>query len=143
MSEMSYGTAVSRALRLVCPRCGKGRLFKNLIVMYPRCSECSLKYEREPGYFLGSIYINYGFIGLTTMMAYLGLHYGAGYSNEALTPFLVTYVVGGSLFLFRYARSWWLTMDCYCDPIGFGRQRNPSDDSESGNITENHLNAPR
>jgi hypothetical protein len=28
--------------------------------MYERCSVCDLKYEREPGYFLGAMYISYG-----------------------------------------------------------------------------------
>ena len=28
--------------------------------MYQQCSVCNLKYEREPGYFLGARYISYG-----------------------------------------------------------------------------------
>ncbi|HEX4488842.1 MAG TPA: hypothetical protein VH088_21375 [Terriglobales bacterium] len=28
--------------------------------MYDDCSVCHLKYEREPGYFLGAMYISYG-----------------------------------------------------------------------------------
>jgi hypothetical protein len=28
--------------------------------MYQQCSVCNLKYEREPGYFLGAMYISYG-----------------------------------------------------------------------------------
>jgi hypothetical protein len=28
--------------------------------MYEQCSVCNLKYEREPGYFLGAMYISYG-----------------------------------------------------------------------------------
>ena len=27
--------------------------------MYEQCSVCNLKYEREPGYFLGAMYISY------------------------------------------------------------------------------------
>jgi len=99
--------------------------------MFERCSCCSLKFERAPGYFLGSTYINYGFMVMTTMTAYFGLHYGLEISNDRLTvPFLI-YCVVMPLILFRYARAWWLAMDCFCDPVGFGMhsdpEENPSD----------------
>jgi uncharacterized protein (DUF983 family) len=118
--EISYGTAASRALKLRCPRCGRGPLFKNFITMYDRCPECSLKYERAPGYFLGSTYVNYGFMAITTTSMYMALHYGAEISNETLTIPLLVYCIAMPIILFRYARSWWLAMDCYCDPTGFG-----------------------
>ena len=28
--------------------------------MHPRCTVCNLRFEREPGYFLGAMYISYG-----------------------------------------------------------------------------------
>ena len=28
--------------------------------MHPRCPECGLNFNREPGYFLGAMYISYG-----------------------------------------------------------------------------------
>ena len=120
MAEIQYGTAVRRSLRLRCPRCGRGELFYNLFFMFERCPECGLKYERAPGYFLGSTYINYGFIVLTIIPAYMALHYGMGISNETLTIPFVAYCTIVPLFMFRYARAWWLAMDCYCDPVGFG-----------------------
>src|SRR3982074_1067765 len=47
-----------------CPRCRVGRIFHHSIFlgfpkMYERCSVCHLRYEREPGYFLGAMYISY------------------------------------------------------------------------------------
>lgn len=120
MAESNYGTFASRALQLRCPRCGVGHLFKNMIIMHQRCPHCSLKYERAPGYFLGSTYINYGFMAITVMSAYFALHYGAGFSNNQLAVPLFVYCLLMPLVLFRYARSWWLAMDCYCDPVGFG-----------------------
>ena len=129
VAEIKYGTLASRALRLRCPRCGRGALFKNLIVMYDRCPDCSLKYERAPGYFLGSTYVNYGFMAITTTSAYMGLHYGLGLSNEILAAPLLAYCILMPIFLFRYARAWWLAMDCYCDPTGFGLHSEPTTES--------------
>ena len=87
--------------------------------MFPECSNCHLRYERAPGYFLGSAYVNYGFVALSLTAMYMGLHFGAGISNRVLTPPLVAYCVIVPLILFRFARSYWLAMDCYFDPVGF------------------------
>lgn len=119
MTRPTSGSAVSRALRLRCPRCGQGRLFRNWFAMFPRCPECHFVYERDPGYFLGSTYINYGFTAVTLTAIYMVLHFGYGVSNQVLTPPLVAYCVVVPLVLFRYARSWWLMMDCYLDTTGF------------------------
>ena len=100
-------------------------------MMYDRCPGCSLKYERAPGYFLGSTYVNYGFMALTTTAMYMGLHYGAEFSNDVLAIPLSIYCIVMPIILFRYARSWWLAMDCYCDPIGFGVHEESSQDSSS------------
>src|SRR5690348_13144551 len=47
-----------RSLRLRCPACGDGRIYRRLVRMRPGCSHCGLVYEREQGYFVGAIYIN-------------------------------------------------------------------------------------
>ena len=38
--------------------------------MHERCPHCGVKFEREPGFFLGSIYINYGLTALIVAVAY-------------------------------------------------------------------------
>ncbi len=48
-----------------CPRCRVGKIFPRSIFlgfpkMHEECSVCHLRYEREPGYFLGAMYISYG-----------------------------------------------------------------------------------
>ena len=45
-----------------CPACGKGTVFRGLLSMAPQCSECGLRYEKEPGFFLGASIAAY-FIG--------------------------------------------------------------------------------
>lgn len=52
---------------LKCPKCSKGNLFtkKGLIVysdmleMPEKCSHCGLKYELEPGFWLGALWTSY------------------------------------------------------------------------------------
>jgi uncharacterized protein (DUF983 family) len=42
-----------------CPNCGARSLFHGLIGMRERCSDCGLLFEREQGFFLGSMVFNY------------------------------------------------------------------------------------
>jgi uncharacterized protein (DUF983 family) len=123
LAGITYGEAAQRALALRCPRCGRGPLFRTWFTMYPRCTDCGFVFERAPGFFLGSAYVNYAFMAVTLTALYLGLHYGAGLSNQVLAPPLLAYCIVVPLVLFRYARAWWLAMDCYFDVTGAEEDR--------------------
>jgi len=114
--KLELSTVLGRAARLRCPRCGEGKLFIGWFRMHERCSHCGLKYERAPGYFLGSTYINYGLTTMILMFAYIGLHFGLELSHRAVTAPLMAFVVIFPLFFFRYARAFWLALDCFFDP---------------------------
>lgn len=86
--------------------------------MHHHCSECGFVYERAPGYFLGSAYINYGITVVSLTVLYVTLHFGFELSNQVVTAPLVLYFVCLPLFMFRFARSLWLAMDCYYDTEG-------------------------
>ena len=43
-----------------CPRCRYGIVFRGHFAMNNLCPVCGMKFEREPGYFLGAMYISYG-----------------------------------------------------------------------------------
>ena len=119
MTRPTFDDLLKRALRLRCPRCGGGRLFRGSFRMHDRCSACNLKFERAPGYFLGSTYINYGLTAVLSAIAYVGLVFGGGWTNrEVLVPMLA-FVVLFPLLFFRFARSFWLGVDCWFDRTGF------------------------
>jgi uncharacterized protein (DUF983 family) len=117
--ERQMGTLIGRALKLRCPRCAGGKLFLGWFRMYEACPNCKLKYERAPGYFLGSAYINYGLTAFIVTGAYMALRYGAGIPRATLAAPLLAFCVGFPLFFFRYARALWLSMDYYFDVEGF------------------------
>lgn len=120
--DRSFRRSLWRAIRLLCPNCGAGRLFGGLIRMEPRCRGCHFVFERSPGYFLGSTYINYGVTAVLTTAAYVIVHFGFGVDNSVLVPALLMFCLVFPLVFFRFARSLWLSVDCYLDP---------PDDSES------------
>ena len=58
-----------RELRLRCPCCGHGRLFKTTFRVHDHCVSCGERFERESGQWFGVIYIN---LGLTLALAATG-----------------------------------------------------------------------
>jgi uncharacterized protein (DUF983 family) len=107
---------MGRALRLRCPRCGEGMLFVNWYHMRPRCDWCGLVYEREPGFFLGSIYVNYGLTALLTTIIYVALVATDAASPDATLWGLAAFCILFPTWFFRYARSLWMAFDQLWDP---------------------------
>lgn len=102
---------LASALRLRCPACGRGRLFTGWFAMERACPACGLDLVREPGFYLGSIYVNYGVTALATIGLYGLLVLLAGWSAErALAACLVVAVLLPA-WLFRYARALLLAID--------------------------------
>ena len=81
----------------------------------PACAHCGLVFERSPGYFLGSTYINYGITAVGLMALYGGLHFGVGWTNRELAIPLSLFCVGFPMYNFRRARALWLALDCRWD----------------------------
>ena len=101
----------SRAARLRCPRCGSGPLFRGWFRMHEACPRCGFSYEREPGFYLGSIYVNYGATVILTGALYALLVMGLGFSNETALAVCLTAAVLCPILFFRHARSFLLALD--------------------------------
>ena len=115
---------VARAFRLLvwglclrCPRCGARSLFRTWFSMYERCAVCHLRFEREQGYFLGAMYINYG---VTVVLALIGSFALEWWTAVSLAQQLLLWAGFCALFpvlFFRYSRSLWLAFDHIFDPV--------------------------
>lgn len=108
--------ALWRAVRLRCPVCGQGRLFRNWFTMHPRCDHCGVAFEREPGFFLGSIYFNYGLTALLVIAAFLILFFTEIIPQQQAFFILLAFSILFPVWFFRYARSLWLAFDHHIDP---------------------------
>lgn len=105
-------------------------MFTGLFHMHETCPVCRLKFEREPGYFLGSIYINYGLTAMLTTIAWMVLQLGYGIAPKPLAYGLLAFCVVFGTFFFRYARALWLALDCrFEDDRFFERDLTVSGDS--------------
>lgn len=110
------GTLYLRAIRLRCLRCGEGPLFRNWFRMHRECEKCGFVYERGPGYFLGSVYFNYGLTALLVTALYLGMWLGDVLPQEQLFWMVLAVAVVFPLLFFRWARSFWMAFDHALDP---------------------------
>jgi len=102
---------LARALRLRCPRCGEEPLFRGLARMHDACSHCGLSFRREPGFYLGSIYLNYGATVIVTGLLYAALVLWADASHETALGICLAVAVLLPVLLFRHARSLLLALD--------------------------------
>lgn len=71
---MALGPKLLGLLRQRCPRCMQGAIYRRGITMHVACPACGQVYEREPGYFVGSMYISYGMATVVMGLFMLGLH---------------------------------------------------------------------
>ena len=116
-TRATRGAILFRALRLRCPRCGGDKLFRGYFRMNKRCAKCGLVYDKEPGYFLGSIYYNYGFTAVVMTISYISLFLFSDIDPDTLLWSHVAFCFIFPLWFFRYARALWLAMDeCFDRP---------------------------
>jgi len=111
-----YWSVMWRSWRLRCPRCGQGLLFLGWFRMRRRCDWCGLNYEREPGFFLGSIYVNYGLTAVLVTISYFALYAANIFPQQDVLVILAVFCFVFPVWFFRYARSLWLGFDQYWDP---------------------------
>ena len=118
---------IGRALRLRCPACGQGPFAAGWFSTHPKCERCGLNFDREPGYYLGAIYFNYGLTALVTVAVFFTLYLAFQVSPDRMVWPLAAFCLVFPLWFFRHARSLWRAMDQYIDPdptiseVGTGR----------------------
>lgn len=84
--------------------------------MNPACPDCGVEFEREEGYFLGSMYITFITTYLAGITAYLIGALMLGWSNTILIVGVLAGVLLIPLVIWRWARSAWLAFDQFVQP---------------------------
>ena len=121
---MTGSSIFLRVCRLVCPVCGKGKLFKSHFCRRERCAHCRWRFERGEGFWVGGselhMIASYGL----SMLVCLPVIFIAG-----ATPLILTCAIAGhvvfSLLAFRYSRAVFIGIDFLLDP---GPPPPPDDD---------------
>ena len=86
--------------------------------MLSRCAVCDLEFEREQGYFVGAIYLNYAATAVIAMGGYFALELLVAPSLVQQLVLWGTFTIVFPLWFFRYSKSLWLALDYFFDPAG-------------------------
>ncbi len=111
MTFGDLGRILKRSFRLKCPRCEHGHLFRNYFKMFTQCENCRLTFEREYGYFVGAMYLNYGITVLIAFSCFFFVQW------IAPIPFLINLTIWAlfslifPILFYRYSKSLWLNFD--------------------------------
>jgi uncharacterized protein (DUF983 family) len=95
-----------------CPKCRRGDVFSgtlyglNLQKTNDRCSHCGMKFEVEPGFFYGAMYVSYAFV--VGEMLNVGLFTYLITGNDTSPWLYISTIIGVILLLtpinYRYSR---------------------------------------
>jgi len=110
---------VRRAAHWRCPNCGRGRLFRGVFRMLPRCPECGLSYFPEQGYYLGAMIINYAattaVVVAIFLLSLLFPDFATLSTNSKILLWMAFAIVLSLLFV-RHSYSFWLGIDFWIKP---------------------------
>ncbi|MDI9339631.1 MAG: DUF983 domain-containing protein [Sediminibacterium sp.] len=111
LPEVFYSTVANK-----CPRCHKGKVFSsrnpynfsNGLHMNERCSKCDLKYEREPGFFYGALYVSYALMSGIFILWFVSDLLWLHMETTTLLICVITTMLVSFPLMFRWARTLWL-----------------------------------
>ena len=108
-------------LRERCPRCRTGKIFRGSAFlgfpkMHERCPVCFLRFEREPGYFLGAMYISYGLALLIITLFATGFWIATDWWITKDTIWAVVLFLPLAPAITYFSRVLWIYLDQAFDP---------------------------
>lgn len=105
---------LGRCLRNRCPVCGEDRPFQGLWRMRHHCGDCGYVYERESGYWLGAVIVNYVVTAGILVTAFLSAAALWGLGGWDQLPWLLAFAVLFPVLFFRWSRLLWMGLDVFC-----------------------------
>ncbi|HKF45306.1 MAG TPA: DUF983 domain-containing protein [Thermoanaerobaculia bacterium] len=102
--EGYWRTVVWRGLKLRCPVCGKGKLFRTYFAMNPNCSTCGVSFAREHGQWVGSLDIN---TFVTAFILMIGAGFGPLWPLKTMLLVWCSAAILVPIVTFRFSRGLW------------------------------------
>jgi uncharacterized protein (DUF983 family) len=102
-----------------CPNCHKGKVFRDksffFSLGFPKmnehCSHCNFKFEKEPGYFFGAMFINYALTVGQGIITYLIAHqFFTERFDLRIIPIIACVILALCFFNIRLSRMIWIYM---------------------------------
>lgn len=113
---INKGDKLYSIVGMKCPRCHEGELWRSplykmkLYDMHENCPVCGLKYEQEPGFWYGAMYMAYTFSAGALLIVMLVCMFVLKWDlTQILTAVGITALIGFT-YNARLSRSAWLNM---------------------------------
>ena len=121
---LKKGSKLNSILTGTCPKCQNESMYKvknplnlsKVLDMNEKCSHCNLKYQIEPSFFYGAMYVSYGLnvaIGIATFIistVFLNASLGQSFSAIVIASLVL------QPFVLRLARNIYINMFVSYDP---------------------------
>jgi uncharacterized protein (DUF983 family) len=105
---------LSSIFNMTCPRCYHGKLYvspfnwRKPMLMQKECPVCGQKFEPEPGFYYGAMFISYIFIGFFSLGFTLLSVFAFGLSFELTFGLLLGVLAIMFFWNLRFSRSIWI-----------------------------------
>ena len=101
-----------------CPKCKKGKMFNNLgnlllfrmSKMNTICNVCNFKFEKEPGFFFGAMFVRYALVAAEMIATIILFKFLLDFSYVNVLFITISTAVLLSTINFRISRSIWIYM---------------------------------
>ena len=109
--------AIVHILNNDCPHCEKGKVFKEKNIFFnfgfPKmneyCPNCHNKFEKEPGYFFGAMYVNYGLTVAQSIATYvIAQFFFTETFDLRIIPIIAVVIISMASFNIRLSRLLWI-----------------------------------
>jgi len=112
-------TAIRRGVAKRCAVCGSGGLFDGWFRMCTHCPRCGVRFEREPGFFVGALFVNFA---LTEAVMFLWL---AAVTLVTIPHPPVWWLIGGAVavcvvlpvVLYPFSKTLWFALHIAMQPL--------------------------
>lgn len=118
MKIIPKGSKLYSIVNYKCPRCQEGEVFEDknpynlgkLFKMPEHCSHCGLRFQIEPSFFYGAMYVSYGLTVAVFVAVYLIMEMIYDPSVGDIIIAIALSLLVGSPIIFRMARIIWMNI---------------------------------
>ena len=120
---MLKGTKFYSIFGMKCPKCHEGEIFqdpnpyhfKNLFKIYDHCDHCGQKFEPEPNFYYGSMYVSYAYSVAIFVASWVIGKFFLGLSIGEIFILIAVALLFLTPYMFRLSRVTWLNFFIHYD----------------------------
>jgi len=124
LQMLKKGSKLYSILTGTCPKCQKESMYLdqnllhlgNVLKMNEKCSHCGLKYQIEPSFFYGAMYVSYGLNVATGIAAFIVSYLLFGSSLKVAFIAIIASIILLFPIILRWSRSIYINMFVSYDP---------------------------